>query len=199
METSIESRESEHRQENHLAEPAVNSRTAEANTVSVADHAKPRPQRSRISGASLSELLASAGSDSDEETVDTESSEVEPTEVDAKCAEKLELARTKILEYIKSRRPRFMQAFELMTFDDNVIEVSVPTTELHDEILRNKTALLMQVVEMAGINGMVELRVTVNEEMRVARPIKLEDRVKYMNEKNPQLAELRKALDLDVE
>ena len=37
------------------------------------------------------------------------------------------------------------------------------------------------------------------EEIRAARPIKLEDRVKYMTEKNPLLAELRRALDLEVE
>mgnify|MGYP006978897590 CR=1 FL=1 len=41
---------------------------------------------------------------------------------------------------------------------------------------------------------MLELDVTVNEEIRAARPIKLEDRVKYMTEKNPLLAELRRAL-----
>jgi hypothetical protein len=39
----------------------------------------------------------------------------------------------------------------------------------------------------------------INEEIRAARPIKLEDRVKYMTEKNPLLAELRRALDLEVE
>jgi DNA polymerase-3 subunit gamma/tau len=47
--------------------------------------------------------------------------------------------------------------------------------------------------------GMLELDVTINEEIRAARPIKLEDRVKYMTEKNPLLAELRRALDLEVE
>ena len=38
-----------------------------------------------------------------------------------------------------------------------------------------------------------------NEQIRAARPIKLEDRVRYMTEKNPLVAELRKALDLEVE
>ena len=58
---------------------------------------------------------------------------------------------------------------------------------------------LMRIAELAGIEGMIELEVTVNEEIRAARPIKLEDRVKYMTEKNPLLAELRRALDLEVE
>lgn len=40
---------------------------------------------------------------------------------------------------------------------------------------------------------------TVNEQVRATRPIRLEDRVKYLTEKNPLVAELRKALDLEVE
>ena len=35
--------------------------------------------------------------------------------------------------------------------------------------------------------------------IRAARPIKLEDLVRYITEKNPLVAELRKALDLEVE
>ena len=57
----------------------------------------------------------------------------------------------------------------------------------------------MRIAELAGITGAIELEVVVNEEIRAARPIKLEDRVKYMTEKNPLIAELRKALDLEVE
>ena len=70
---------------------------------------------------------------------------------------------------------------------------------MREEILRNKTELLLRIAETSGVQGMLELDVTVNEEIRAARPIKLEDRVKYMTEKNPLLAELRRALDLEVE
>ena len=70
---------------------------------------------------------------------------------------------------------------------------------LREEILRSKTGMLMRIAELAGIEGMIELEVTVNEEIRAARPIKLEDRVRYITEKNPLVAELRKALDLEVE
>ncbi len=38
-----------------------------------------------------------------------------------------------------------------------------------------------------------------NEEIRAARPIKLEDRVKHMTARNPLLADLRRALDLEAE
>ena len=165
--------------------------------------AQPAPgmkRRPLISGASLSELLASAGGDPDEELSDGETpDEPETVRIDPDCAEKLEHARGRILNLIKEKRPRFVPAFELMTFRDNTISVSVPTTELREEILRSKTGMLMRIAELAGIEGMIELEVTVNEEIRATRPIKLEDRVRYITEKNPLVAELRKALDLEVE
>ena len=165
--------------------------------------AQPTPgmkRRPLISGASLSELLASAGGDPDEELSDGETpDEPETVRIDPDCAEKREHARGRIVNLIKEKRPRFVPAFELMAFRDNTISVSVPTTELREEILRSKTGMLMRIAELAGIEGMIELEVTVNEEIRAARPIKLEDRVRYITEKNPLVAELRKALDLEVE
>ena len=96
--------------------------------------AQPAPgmkRRPLISGASLSELLASAGGDPDEELSDGETpDEPETVRIDPDCAEKLEHARGRILNLIKEKRPRFVPAFELMTFRDNTISVSVPTTEL---------------------------------------------------------------------
>ena len=94
---------------------------------------------------------------------------------------------------------RFVAAFERMQFQGHVIRIAVPSEALREEILRNKTELLLRIAETSGVQGMLELDVTVNEEIRAARPIKLEDRVKYMTEKNPLLAELRRALDLEVE
>ena len=94
---------------------------------------------------------------------------------------------------------RAWDAYVVRVEDGNTISVSVPTTELREEILRNKTGMLMRIAELAGISGAIELEVIVNEEIRAARPIKLEDRVKHMTEKNPLIAELRKALDLEVE
>ena len=163
---------------------------------------KPAPQpvrRPLISGTSLSELLASAGSNPDEEPSEQETAEPEVATIDPECERKLERAREKILNLIQERRPRFVPAFELMRVQGNTISLSVPTSELREEILRSKTGMLMRIAELAGITGAIELEVVVNEEIRAARPIKLEDRVKYMTEKNPLIAELRKALDLEVE
>ncbi|WP_418991634.1 DNA polymerase III subunit gamma/tau [Alistipes sp.] len=156
-------------------------------------------RRPLISGTSLAALLGDADNSDEELSQGEAADEPESPEVDPDCAAKLERARDRILELIRERRPRFVPAFERMTYRDNVLAVSVPTTELRDEILRSKTGMLMRIAELAGTTGRIELEVTVNEQIAAARPIKLEDRVKYITEKNPLVAELRKALDLEVE
>ena len=166
--------------------------------------AAPQPakpvRRPMISGTSLSELLAAGNAAPDAEDKNDEAeAKPEAVEVDPACEQKLERARESILNLLRTKRPRFVPAFELMTVRGNTISVSVPTTELREEILRSKTGMLMRIAELAGISGVIELEVIVNEEIKAARPIKLEDRVKHMTEKNPLIAELRKALDLEVE
>lgn len=128
-----------------------------------------------------------------------ESDTPETPDIDPECTQKLEFARNRILDLIREKRPRFMAAFELVTFCDNAICLNVPTAELREEILRGKTEMLMRIAEMSGVKGMIELRIEVCEQAHTMRPFKLEDRVKHMTEKNPLLIDLRKALDLDVE
>ncbi len=179
--------------------PEVMQQPAAQPKPAAPEPAKPA-RRPLISGTSLSELLASGGGISDAEDADGEAeAKPEAVEIDPACEQKLERAREGILNLLRTKRPRFVPAFELMTVRGNTISVSVPTTELREEILRNKTGMLMRIAELAGISGAIELEVIVNEEIRAARPIKLEDRVKHMTEKNPLIAELRKALDLEVE
>ncbi len=118
---------------------------------------------------------------------------------DPESDHKLEAAREQILALIRQKRPRFVAAFERMSFRDGVIAVAVPSAALRDEILRSKTGMLMRIAELAGINGMLDLEIEVDETIRAARPIRLEDRMKFLLEKNPMLTELRKALDLEAE
>ena len=159
---------------------------------------RPRPVQSRLaSGISISELMNNSAPAPETEAT-THATAAEPI-IDPASTEKLETARDKIFALVREMRPRFVAAFEQMRFQDHVIRIAVPSEALREEILRNKTELLLRIAETSGVQGMLELDVTVNEEIRAARPIKLEDRVKHMTEKNPLLAELRRALDLEVE
>ena len=155
-------------------------------------------RRPLVSGTSLSAMIAAAGAP-ESDPAEAEKAVTAAPVIDPASAEKLEAARDRILQLIRERRPRFVAAFELMTVRSSTLSVSVPTTELRDEILRSRTAMLTRIARLAGIEGALELEVTVNEQVRATRPIRLEDRVKYLTEKNPLVAELRKALDLEVE
>jgi len=180
--------------------PPPSADTASADTPATSNPAPARrtPRTPLVSGASIAALMEAATAESDEEA-DEEASGGETPETDPESDRKLEAARPQILALIQQKRPRFVSAFEQMTFCDGVIDVAVPSSSLRDEILRSKTGMLLRIAELAGINGMLDLRITVNEEIRAARPIKLEDRMKHLLDRNPQLAELRKALDLEAE
>ena len=186
-----------------IEQPAVPAASAPAPAVSAASATPAAPTASRsarkplISGASLADLIA--GNAPAEAPKEEPAAPTVVGDFDLECTEKLEKARERILEMIRSRRPRFVPAFELMKIQKNIISVSVPTMELHDEIMRNKTAMLIRIAEIAGVVGIIDLRVTVNEAIRASRPIKPEDKVKFLTEKNPQVAELRKAWDLEME
>ncbi len=177
-------------------QPAPNNRPA---TTPVAKPSQPTRQP-MISGTSLSELLVSATAPettlpkTDEATTAPVAQEIDPD-----CAEKIRNAHTAILKLMQQKRPRFVPAFEQMEVESNEIRLKVPTQELREEILRNQTAILLRIAELAGISGVIQLDVTVSEEVRAARPIKLEDRIKYITNKNPLVNELCKALDLEIE
>ena len=181
--------------------PATGAATGTATVTGTATGTARRTATARrplVSGTSLSAMIAAAGAP-ESAPAEAEKAVTAAPVIDPASAEKLEAARDRILQLIRERRPRFVAAFELMTVRGNTLSVSVPTTELRDEILRSRTAMLTRIARLAGIEGALELEVTVNEQVRATRPIRLEDRVKYLTEKNPLVAELRKALDLEVE
>ncbi len=120
-------------------------------------------------------------------------------DADPQAEAKLSAARGAILELLQTTRPRFWSVFEQMTVRGNRIGVSVPSHALAEELQRCRTELLMQIAQKAGVKGRMELDVEVNETFQAARPFRLEDRVKFLMEKNPLLQKLRKELELEAE
>ena len=61
----------------------------------------------------------------------------------------------KILTLVREMRPRFVAAFERMQFQGHVIRIAVPSEALREEILRNKTELLLRIADVrrAGYVG----------------------------------------------
>ena len=168
-------------------------------TASAPAPAEPRTitRRTSLSGFSLSSLMGSSS-----QSVEQKQEEQQPTEqihYDPATELKVTTHREAVIAAILEERPRFVVAFEKMKVKDHTILLEVPSQTLYEEIMRSKTEILLQIVRTAGIDGSLEMGIKVNEEIKVARPIKLEDRIRHMNEKNPHLAELKRVLDMEYE
>ncbi len=157
-----------------------------------------RQHRSPVSGLSIASLMSSASAAPVTEP-EAHPEVAAATGVDPECEAKIERCREQIVRGILNERPRFVVAFESMRVTGNTITVEVPSPSLCEEILRSKTEILLFVARTAGVDGMIELQVKVNEAVKASRPIKLEDRIRYMTEKNSALQELKKALDMEYE
>ena len=157
-------------------------------------------RRSALAGFSITSLMGAASAASEAaEATSAESARTEQVHYDPLTEQKIVARREEVVEAILRERPRFVVAFEKMIVDGHTVSVEVPTQQLHDEILRSKTEVLLTIARTASVEGMIELEVKVNEQIKASRPIKLEDRIKYMTERAPLLLELKKALDMEYE
>ena len=178
----------------------VGGGVAQTQAAAVASQA-PRARHSAVSGMSIASLMSSAAAPSAAPVVDKKDNDrgAAVTDVDPESESKIEQCRDRIIHGISEERPRFVVAFESMRVAGNVIYVEVPSSTLCEEILRAKTEILLFVARTAGVTGRLDLKVRVNEAVKASRPIKLEDRIRYMTEKNAALLELKKALDMEYE
>ena len=157
--------------------------------------ARPRPQgRPRVSplGVSLTSMLKEASATEDDGAAAL-------YRVDAESQSKLTAAKDAILTEIGVRRPRFVVAFEQMRVEGNKIVLDAPSEVLRNEIISERTELSDMIIEVARINGVIEIEINVQEQEVKLRPIKLEDRLRHMERVVPLFKELRESLDFDVE
>ena len=86
-----------------------------------------------------------------------------------------------------------------MRIKENTVTVTVPSQELCEDILRDKREWQGYLAKMAEVDGYIEIEVVVNEKIKVARPITIEDRLKHLVAKNAKLTEMIERLNLDAE
>ena len=153
---------------------------------------------STLSGTSISSLLRGAYGVMEEATTE-ESGSTEDKRIDPQTEAKLEAAREAIVDEIKRERPRFIVGFETMQFAGHKIKLLVPSEALRHDIAHASTELLFKIAEIADVKGLIEFDITVKEEERKMRPIRLEDRMAHIEKRNPLYLEFKAALDLDVE
>ena len=119
--------------------------------------------------------------------------------IDPQSEEKLLEAKGKMLARLNPGRVRYVPVFETMRAQGNVVHLTVASRELFEEIMRDKLRWLGEIAQVAGISGALELEVTVNEAIKIARPITIEDRLKHLMGRNDKLKEMIEQLVLDAE
>ncbi|MFR9652058.1 MAG: DNA polymerase III subunit gamma/tau [Rikenellaceae bacterium] len=121
------------------------------------------------------------------------------TRVDADSEAKLNATRAEIIKFVTTARPRFATPFEAMTIEENTIKIEVPSQELEQEVRRAEVDLLTKIKDISMVDGVIELKVVINEEIRAKRPIKVEERREHFLNLNSEVAELTRLLDLHIE
>ena len=117
--------------------------------------------------------------------------------IDPKSEEKLKAAKSSYVESLMATKPRYGVVFETMTVEGNVVTVTVPSRELGDDILRDSREWMGGLAAHAAVDGFIELKVNVNEKVKAAKPITLEDRLKFLTDKNGALITMIETLGLD--
>ena len=175
---------------------------------SVAPSVQPQPeepQRAVRTGRSprlpsLTGLLRSEAKSASEIMSEQEALEARITSyIDPHCEDKLNFARDKIVEGVTKYRKRLGVIFDSMTIEGKTITVTVASEGARDEIYHDKSDLQKLIAQASGVKGLVEIAVTVNEQIRVARPITLEDRLRHLVTKNDKLLDMIEKLGLDAE
>jgi DNA polymerase-3 subunit gamma/tau len=179
--------------------PKVANNTTQTNEIK--EHKPLSTIRTQTRSISLTKMLNSDGpigtSSAEEQGAMAEGGGLD---IDPQCEERLTLARDKIVEYLLTHRPRIGSRFEeSMTVEGNVVKIEVQSQELFTEIMQQKSDLQKLFSKLSGAKGYIDLEVIINEQIKVSRPITLEDRLQYLLSRNDRLSEMIEVLGLDAE
>ena len=184
------------------AAPAAAQPTPQPTTTKPAPQPTSRPtntSRTSISGASLASLLSKASAKSSDESAE-QAATTPLVSIDPLTEQKIANARERFITKLREQSVRMALAFDTMRVDGNRLTIEAESEVLEDEIRHHKSAVLHLLAETAGVNGSIDLEIVRPEvEYRAPKPIRVEDRMAYLAEKNPLVAKLRKVLELELE
>ena len=180
------------------APQSVEMASVAAESVETKPGMRRAPRKATNSGVSLNGLL-NGDALTATELAEQEAAKSEQIYIDPSCQEKISLKRDAIIERIKRERPRISVAFLNFSVEGNVVRMAVPSRELHDEIMYERSDLQRIIAEVSGVKGLIEITVDVNEQIKASRPITLEDRLKHLIAKNERLVQMLDVLKLDAE
>ena len=184
------------------AAPAAAQPTPQPTTTKPTPQPTSRPtntSRTSISGASLASLLSKASTKSSDESAE-QAATTPLVSIDPLTEQKIANARERFIAKLREQSVRMALAFDTMRVDGNRLTIEAESEVLEDEIRHHKSAVLHLLAETAGVNGSIDLEIVRPVvEYRAPKPIRVEDRMAYLAEKNPLVAKLRKALELELE
>ena len=186
----------------HTATPSVvsaSTATAPSTTATpTATRTKGDAPRVSLSGASLASILNQQVTHATEEG---DSPAVNPlTAIDPMTEQKIALVRDKFIAKLGEESVRLSLAYDTMRIDSNRVIIEAESDVLEEEIKRTKSATLHLLAEMASINGTLDIEIVrPQREYRAPKPIRIEDRMAYLVEKNAAVKRLQKALELELE
>ena len=184
-------------------QPAVTSQPTPQPVTVGAEPAAERPAR-RVttlkavrSGFSINAMM---GDDAKRGAAQGEDVEVAAvSNVDPQSEAKLKAAKASYVKLLMATKPRYGVIFETMRVEANTVTVSVASKEIGDDLLRDSREWMGELAAHAGVDGFIELKVIVNEKVKTAKPITLEDRLKFLTNKNAALVTMIEELGLDAQ
>ena len=112
---------------------------------------------------------------------------------------KIAAHREEFISELAAQFPRLSYALKSMRVSGHTISAVVMTDLLREDILRHSPEITTILQRTCGVDGGIVLDIAVTKEKGVALPVKSEDKVKFLTKENPELLNLIKELDLDIE
>ena len=175
-------------------EPEAESVTAPVVTPTVEQRvvAEEKPKISVV-GGSIASLLNKVSNPTDGEGKST------TIVIDPESEAKMLKVKEAIVKQMCAERPRFVSAFESISFEGNTVKLAVPSEALKDELIGERFWILKRIAEMAEVKGSLDMFIEIKEMNFKLKPIKLEDRVAHIRKVMPEFDYMQTALDMDVE
>lgn len=154
-----------------------------------------------LSGRSILSLLKSRPQEDAAEDTESNDQKSTPSETPQQTIDEplLQEACRKLTQELLEHRPRLGAAFEEVRIEKATIILNVPNESLYDEVMHHLAEIQKRLCELYGAQLAIEFKVEIAASTKPLKPIKAEDRLQYLTEKNPLLTKLRQTLDLDIE
>ena len=151
-----------------------------------------------LSGRSISSILQTS-TVTPETIEETDNEEEQAVEIDADVETALTEGLKRLTEEMMHERPRIGIFCQDAQVEGNLVRMIVPNESAYDELSNCLTALKSRLGELSDVHVPIQIQVNIKASTTGLKPIKVEDRLRYLTEKNPVLNRLRKELELDVE